>query len=79
MGFPSGSAGKESVCNAGDAGDVGSIFESARSPGGGHANSIRFLPEESHGQRSVATVHRVAKSRTQLNLLSTHALLHMVV
>ena len=33
-----------------------------------------FLPEEPHGQRSLwAIVHRVAKSRTQLKQLSTHA------
>ena len=77
MCFPDGSAGKESACNAGDTGDVGSIFESARSPGGGHDNSIQFLPGESQGQRSVATV--VGLQRLQLKLLSTHALLHTVV
>ena len=75
--FPGGSVGKESACNAGDTGDVGSIFESARSPGGGHDNSIQFLPGESQGQRSVATV--VGLQRLQLKLLSTHALLHTVV
>ena len=33
-----------------------------------------FLHGESHGQRSLAaTVHRVAKSWTQLKLLSTHS------
>ena len=33
-----------------------------------------FLPGTFHGQRSQwATVHRVAKSRTQLKQLSTHA------
>ena len=33
-----------------------------------------FLPGESHGQRSLgATVHRVAKSRTWLKWLCTHA------
>ena len=32
-GFPSGSDGKESTCNVGDAGDVGSIPGSGRSPG----------------------------------------------
>ena len=33
-GFPSGSAGKESTCNAGDKGDAGSIPGSGWSPGG---------------------------------------------
>ena len=33
-----------------------------------------FLPGESHGQRSLgATIHRIAKSQTQLKRLSTHA------
>ena len=31
--FPGGSAGKESTCNAGNTGDVGSIPGSGRSPG----------------------------------------------
>ena len=36
-----------------------------------------FFPGESHGQRSlVATVHGVAKSRTRLKQLSTHACSH---
>ena len=46
-GFPSGSVGKESACNAGDAGDVGSIPGSGRSP---DSNIPIFLPGESHGQ-----------------------------
>ena len=37
-GFPNVSAGKESACNAGDTGDVGSIPESGRSPGEGNGN-----------------------------------------
>ena len=36
-GFPDGSAGKESACNAGDTGDVGLIPGSGRSPGEGNA------------------------------------------
>ena len=37
MGFPGGSDGKESACNAGDS---GSIPESERSPGEGNSNPI---------------------------------------
>ena len=33
--------GKESTCNAGDAGDVGLLSESGRSPGGGHGNPLQ--------------------------------------
>ena len=37
-GFPGGWVSKESTLNAGNAGDVGSIPESGRFPGGGHDN-----------------------------------------
>ena len=40
MGFPDGSAGKESACNSGDIGDAGSTPESGRSPGGGNGNLL---------------------------------------
>ena len=39
-GFPGGSVGKESTCNAGDAGDVGLFPGWRRSPGGGHGNPL---------------------------------------
>ena len=45
--------GKEFACDLGDTGDKGSIPESGRSPGGGHGNSLQFLPGESYGQRSL--------------------------
>ena len=41
MGFPNGSAGKESTCNAGDTGDANSIPESGKSPGEGHGNPLQ--------------------------------------
>ena len=37
MGFPCGSAGKESPCSVGD---LGSFPELGRSPGGGHGNPL---------------------------------------
>ena len=53
-GLPSGSAIKKSMCNAGVAGDVGSIPGSGRCPGGGHGSTTPvFLPGESHGQRNL--------------------------
>ena len=67
MGFPVGSDGKESACNAGD---PGSIPELERSLGEGNGQPTpAFLPGESYGQRSLAgyTVHGVAKSQTQLS------------
>ena len=43
-GFPDGSAGKESTCNAEDTGDKGLIPKSGRSPGGRHGNSLQYSP-----------------------------------
>ena len=39
MGFPGGSAGKESTYNAGD---LGSIPRSGRSPGGANGNPLQY-------------------------------------
>ena len=51
LGFPGGSDGKESTCNAGD---PGSIPGSGRSPGEGNGYPTPvFLPGVSHGQRSL--------------------------
>ena len=65
-GFPGGSEGKASAC---DAGDPGSIPGSGRSPGEGNGNPTPvFLPGKSHGPSSLwATVHRVTKSLTRLS------------
>ena len=51
MGFPGGSDGKESAC---DAGDVGLNPGLGRSPGEGWQPTPVFLPGEFHGQRSPA-------------------------
>ena len=42
-GYPGDSVGKESFCNAGDAGNMALISGSGRSPGGGHGNPLQFL------------------------------------
>ena len=39
MGFPGGSDGKESTCNAGDLGLIPGL---GRSPGGGHGNPLQY-------------------------------------
>ena len=50
--FPGGSDGKHTTCNAGD---LGSIPGSGRSPGEGRwASTLVFFPGEFHGQRSLA-------------------------
>ena len=53
-GFPDGSAGRKSACNAGDIGDVGWVPGPERSPGDGKWQpALVFLPEKSLGQRSL--------------------------
>ena len=60
MGFPGGSVGKESACNAGD---LGSIPGLGRSPGGGHGNPLQYsCLENPHGQRNL-----VSQSQIQLS------------
>ena len=39
LGFPGGSDGKESACNAAD---IGLILASGRAPGGGHGNPLQY-------------------------------------
>ena len=52
MGFPGGSDGKESACNAGD---LSSIPGLGRSPGGGHGNPLQCsCLKNPTGQRSLA-------------------------
>ena len=63
---PGGSDGKESACNAGD---LGSISGSGRSPGGEHGNPLQYfcLENPMDGGAWRATVHEVAKSQTRLS------------
>ena len=66
LGFPSGSASKESACNEED---PGSIPGSGRSPGEGNSNPLRILAwgipwTEEPGE---LIVHRVAKTQTKLS------------
>ena len=55
LGFPVGSVGKASACNAGDTGDAGSIPRSGRFPWKRPWQPTPVsLPEKSHGQSSPA-------------------------
>ena len=60
--------GKETACNAGKVREVGLIPGSRRSHGEGHGNPLQYSCLESPMDRGVwqATVHRVAKSQTQI-------------
>ena len=66
MGFPGGSDGKESAC---DAGDLGLIPRLGRSPGGGmaiHSSILAWrIPMDEEAWR--ATVHGVTKNQTRLS------------
>ena len=66
MGFPSGSDGKESACNAGD---LGSIPGLGRSPREGNDNPLQYTCLENPMGRGAwqATVQGVTKNWTQLN------------
>ena len=84
LGFPCGSASKESACNVGD---LGSIPVLGRSPGEGKGYPLQYS-----GLENSCIVHVVAKSRTQLNdfhyivahlkkiiMLRIHILFRMIV
>ena len=66
MGFPGGSDGKGSTYNAGD---VGSVPGSGRSPGAGKGNPFQYFPLENSMYRGawLAIIHGVSKSWTQLS------------
>ena len=66
MGFHGGSEVKVTACNAGD---LGSIPGSGRSPREGNGNPLQYscLETPRDGGTWWATVHGVAKSRTRLN------------
>jgi len=68
--FPGGSEVEASTCNVGD---LGSIPESGRSPGEGNGNPLQYscLENPMDGGAWWATVHGVAKSRTQLSDLTS--------
>ena len=69
MGFPGGSEDKASACNAGD---LGSIPGSGRSPGRRkwQPTSV-LLPGESHGQKSLAhKAYKLMKSNFSPRLVS---------
>ena len=64
LGFPCGSAGKESTCSMGDLGLIPGL---GRSPGGGHATYSSILAWRIPMDRGAgwATVHGVTKSWTR--------------
>ena len=74
LGLPWWLSGKESTCNARDAGGSGLIPGLGRSPGGGHGNPLQYSCLVYPMDRGAwqAAVHRVTKSWTQLKRRSMH-------
>ena len=70
LGFPAGSAGKESACNVGDLGLIPGL---GRSPGEENGYPLQYSDLENLMN---CVVHRVAKSRTQLS--DFHSLTHKI-
>ena len=70
MGFSGGSVVKNLPANAGDAGDVGLIPGSGRSPGGGNGNPLQYslLGNAMVSGAWWTTVHGSQKSWTQLSM-----------
>ena len=66
VGFPGGSDGKESPCNAGDPGLIPGL---GRSPGEENGNPLQYFCLENSVDRGTwwATVHGFTKSWTQLS------------
>ena len=66
MGFPGGSDGKESACNAGDLGLIPGL---GRSPGEGNGYPLQYSCLENSTDRGAwqATVHGVTKNWTQMS------------
>ena len=78
--LPGGSVVNNPPANAGDPRDVGSIPGSGRSPGEGYGNPLQYSCPENPMDRGIwqATVHRVAKSQTQLKRLSMQRIIAAV-
>ena len=66
MGFPCGSAGKESACNVGDLGLIPGL---GRSPGEGNSYPLQYFGLENSMD---CIVHGVAKSQTRLSDFHFH-------
>ena len=76
MGCPGGSVVRYLPANAGNTGDVGSIPELGRSPGGGNGNSFLYscLKNPMYGRAWQATVH--GGPTVEHDLLTEHTHIH---
>ena len=71
-GFPGGSDGEETACNAGN---LGSIPGSGRYPGEGHGNPLQYsCLENPHGQRSLAGCSPWDRTKSDMAEVTQHTL-----
>ena len=59
--------GKESTCNAGEKGDVGSIRGLGRAPGGGHGNPLQYSCLENPTDRGACGLQPMGSHRVGHN------------
>ena len=69
MGLPCSSDGRESACNAGD---LGSVPGSGRSPGEGNGSPLQHFCLESYGHRSLVGYNPQGCRRVTHNLVTKH-------
>ena len=62
-GFPGGSAGKESTCNAGD---LGSVPELGRSPGEGNGSPLQYSGLENSRTEELDTTERLTHTVSEI-------------
>ena len=69
LGFPSGSVGKESPCNAGDPGLIPGLV---RSPGKGNGNPLQYSCRENPMDRRAWWATAIGSQRVRHNSVTTH-------
>ena len=73
LGFPGGSEGKESACNAGD---PGLIPRSGRSPGEGHGNPLQYSSLENLMDRGAGRLQSTGWERVRHNGVTNTSTFH---
>jgi len=78
-GFPGGSVGKESTCSAGDAGDIGSVPGSGRSPGWEQGNPLPYSCLENPMDRRAWRATGYGASESDTTEATKHAGTHKIL
>ena len=72
--FPDGSIGKEFTCDAGDAGDSGSIPRLWRYPGGGNGNPLHILAWKISQTEELGGLQSTGSQRVRHDWVTKHTL-----